>query len=85
MQMRAKRIDMDFGESARDRERYLSAMRAAQREYDVARSCFGEAVDPELIDEAIFLMEAARKKYSYFLKKVRDNSAPGVISATRVS
>jgi len=55
------------------RDMYLLALNQAQTEYDVARSYFGEAVEPEIIDEAIYLMEAARKKYSYFLKKVRDS------------
>ncbi|HHW27681.1 MAG TPA: DUF2508 family protein [Firmicutes bacterium] len=54
-----------------ERESYLEALREAQKEYDVAVSCFKEAVDPELIDEAIYLMEAARKKYSYLLKKYK--------------
>jgi len=54
-----------------ERESYLAALREAQKEYDVAVSCFEEAVDPELIDEAIYLMEAARKKYSYLLRKYK--------------
>jgi hypothetical protein len=69
MQLRRPRAS---GEAA-ERERYLSALNQARMEYDVARSCFGEAVEPEIIDQAILLMEAARKKYSYFLKKVRDS------------
>lgn len=56
---------------ADDRELFLAALREARKEYDVAVSCFEEAVEPELIDEAIFLMEAARKKYSYFLRKYK--------------
>ncbi len=52
-------------------ESYLLALKQAQKEYDVAVSCFEEAVEPELIDEAIFLMEAARRKYSYFLRKYK--------------
>lgn len=57
-----------------EREKLLSALFQAQKEYDVAFSCFSEAVEPEVIDEAIYLMEAARKKYSYFLKKVRSSN-----------
>ena len=66
---------MYTGEAGREKERHLAALMEAQQEYDVARSCFGEVVEPEIVDEAIYLMEAARKKYSYFLKKVR-NSYP---------
>ncbi|HHX28768.1 MAG TPA: DUF2508 family protein [Firmicutes bacterium] len=58
----------------RERDDYLFALNQAQSEYEVAKSCFSEAVEPEIIDEAIFLMQAARKKYSYFLKKVRESS-----------
>lgn len=58
-----------------DRAKYLSALSQAQSEYEVAMSCFCEAIDPEIIDEAIFLMQAARRKYSYFLKKVRQFTA----------
>ncbi len=70
MQIRKTRVAEE-----QERERYLSALKSAQQEYDVARSCFGEAVEREIIDESIFLMEAARRKYSYFLKRVRDSYA----------
>lgn len=60
------------GREVQERDGYLAALRSAEREYEVARSCFGEAVEPEIIDESIFLMEAARRKYSYFLRRVRD-------------
>jgi hypothetical protein len=58
-----------------DRDNFLFALNQAQNEYEVALSCFREATDPEIIDEAIYLMQAARKKYSYFLKKVRSYTA----------
>lgn len=62
--------------SASDKETqdFLFALNQARSEYEVAQSCFSEAVEPEIIDEAIYLMQAARKKYSYFLKKVRESS-----------
>jgi len=50
---------------------YLTALNQAKNEYDVAQSCFAEATDPEIIDGAIYLMKAARAKYSFFLKQVR--------------
>lgn len=68
MQLRRPRPERE----TQEREKCLAALRSAQREYDVARSCFGEAVEPEIIDESIFLMEAAKRKYSYFLRRVRD-------------
>jgi len=62
----------------KEKQDLLSALRQARNEYEVAQSCFSEAVEPEIIDEAIYLMQAASKKYSYFLKKVREAEAePG--------
>ncbi len=54
-----------------ERECFLAALAQAQKEYNVAMSHFSEAREPDRIDEAIYLMEAARKKYSYFLKRCR--------------
>jgi len=54
-----------------ERAKLLKALYQAQKEYNVALSYFREATDAEIIDESIYLMEAARKKYSYFLKKIR--------------
>jgi len=69
MQMRKPRIDTETQEWNKN----IAALKAALQEYDVARSCFGEAVEPEIIDESIYLMEAAKRKYSYFLRQVRDS------------
>ncbi|MGI6620905.1 MAG: DUF2508 family protein [Bacillota bacterium] len=52
----------------------LRALRQAQKDYDVAVSCFREATEADRVDEAIFLMEAARKKYSYYLRKLREHT-----------
>lgn len=57
-----------------ERRAVLKALMQARHEMDVALSCFQESTDPEVIDHAIFLMEAAKKKYSYFLKKARQSN-----------
>lgn len=49
-----------------------SALCEAKRQLDTARSCFREALEPDVIDELIYRMQAADKKYSYFLKKIRE-------------
>ena len=54
---------------------YLEALKQAQKEYDMAMCHFDEATEPEIIDEAIFRMKAARKKYSYFLRMYRSQKA----------
>jgi len=41
----------------------------AREEWDDARSYFNSVSDPDLIDHAIYLLEAAESKYRYLLKK----------------
>jgi len=53
----------------------LRSLRQAQKDYNVALSCFEEVTETDRVDEAIFLMEAARKKYSYYLRKLRDHTS----------
>lgn len=60
-------------ETSGERAKLLKAIKQAQKEYDIAYSYFTEATEPDIIDQAIFLMEAARKKYGFFLKKMRDS------------
>lgn len=69
MRLRKDRLD----EESRSRGRYLQAPKAAQRECDIARSHSGEAIEPEIIDESMFLMDAAKRKHLYFLWRVRDS------------
>lgn len=56
-------------------------MEAARRELEAAESYFHTVTDPELVDHAIFAMEAARRKYLYLYRQVRrtveETSAPG--------
>ncbi|MCK8817099.1 DUF2508 family protein [Natroniella sulfidigena] len=40
-----------------------------QKELNRARRYFNSVSDPDLIDHAIYLLEAAQKKYTYLLKK----------------
>jgi uncharacterized protein involved in tolerance to divalent cations len=57
-----------------EKKALIKALRQAEHEMDVAMSYFHESTDPEIIDHAIYLMEAAKKKYSYFLKKARQEN-----------
>ena len=56
-----------------------AAVEAARQEWLGARAYFETVSEPELVDHAIFLVEAAEKKYMYLLKKVREQGlvAPG--------
>ncbi len=50
---------------------YTDEVRQAYAEWQAAANYFDNVADPDLVDFAIFDMEAARKKYSYMLKKAR--------------
>jgi hypothetical protein len=52
-------------------EFFLSLHKAQQEMYD-AENFFDNVVDPELIDHAIYKMEAAKSKYVYLLKQAKD-------------
>ena len=54
-------------------EFFLSLHNAQQEMYD-AENFFDNVVDPELIDHAIYKMEAAKSKYIYLLKQARDKN-----------
>ncbi|MGI6603697.1 MAG: YaaL family protein [bacterium] len=43
----------------------------ARAEWQAAQEYFEMVTDPELIDFAIFNLEAARRRYSYLLKQAR--------------
>ncbi|OCL25800.1 hypothetical protein U472_15890 [Orenia metallireducens] len=43
----------------------------AREEWDEARSYFNSVSDPDLIDHAIYLLEAAESKYRYLLRQKR--------------
>lgn len=46
-------------------------MDAARREMEAAENYFQTVTDPELIDHAIFAMEAAKRKYLYLYRRLR--------------
>jgi hypothetical protein len=52
-------------------EFFLSLHKAQQEMYD-AENFFDNVVDPELVDHAIYKMEAAKSKYVYLLKQAKD-------------
>ncbi|GIM45997.1 hypothetical protein DNHGIG_15460 [Collibacillus ludicampi] len=59
-------------EQERNEERLLiEEIEKAKEEWLQAQSRLDCVTDPELIDHAIFLIEAAEKKYMYLLRKAR--------------
>ncbi|MEW6725257.1 MAG: YaaL family protein [Bacillota bacterium] len=51
----------------------------ARREWQTALAYFETVTDPDLIDQAIFMIEAAEKRYMYLLRLVRESRAAGQI------
>lgn len=52
----------------------LEAVEQARLEWVAARTYFETVTDPDLIDHAIYLLEAAQRKYEYVLKKAREGN-----------
>lgn len=56
-----------------DTLRAIDLVEKARQEWLAAKSYFNAVSDPDLVDYAIHLVEAAEKKYMYLLKKARQN------------
>lgn len=55
------------------REQLLEAVAAAHREWQAAEAYFQGVTEPELVDHAILVLEAARRKYTYLVRQARQN------------
>ncbi len=56
---------------------YLSLreqIESAKKDWVYAHNYFQNVTDPDLIDHAIFMLEAAEAKYTYLLKRARETS-----------
>ena len=62
----------DAQEEALD-EFFMSLHKAQQEMYD-AQNFFDNVTDPELVEHAIYKMEAAKTKYAYLLKQAKENN-----------
>jgi hypothetical protein len=62
-----------FGPATLARESFdLSAeVEAAKADWVAARQYFDTVTDPDLIDFAVYNMEAAQRRYTYLLKRAR--------------
>ncbi len=52
--------------------KYADEVKRAYAAWQAAENYFDNVADPDLIDFAIFDMEAAKKRYVYMLKKARE-------------
>lgn len=53
-------------------EEFFLSLNKAKQEMVDAENFFNNVVDPELVDHAIYKMEAARSKYVYLLKQAKE-------------
>ncbi len=51
---------------------YVEAVERARREWAAARAYFETVSEPELVDHAIHLMDAAERKFVYLLRAARE-------------
>lgn len=54
------------------KERMLESLRFAHKEWKDKENYFESVTDPDLIDYAIYDMEASKLKYVYLLKKIKE-------------
>ena len=55
-----------------EEEELLNSVKEAHREWLAKEEYFNHATDPDLVDFAIYDIEASRRKYTYLLKKVKE-------------
>jgi len=67
-----KRSSQQNQEKTKDYHDLLRAIEKAHKEWQDARKMFNQVHDPDLIDHAIYTVEAAEKKYAYLIKKAKN-------------
>jgi len=55
-----------------EEQELVKSVQQAMKEWYTAQQYFESVSDPELVDYAVYSLEASRKKYMYLLKKARD-------------
>jgi hypothetical protein len=60
--------NLGAGDNEKD---FFEMVAEAKRDWQSAMDYFNHVTDPDLVDHAIHAMEAAERKYTYLLKKAR--------------
>jgi len=68
----AAKVFYEGEELKHSRDNIVDAVEQARREWIQAQNYFETVTDPDLVDHAIFLAQAAQKRYIYLLKKARE-------------
>lgn len=63
------------GREQMEEEKILENLRKAHREWKDKERYFQYVTDDDLIDYAIYDLEATKRKYSYLLKKIKESNA----------
>ncbi|NMB38061.1 MAG: DUF2508 family protein [Firmicutes bacterium] len=61
--------NMDFS----NKENLVKAVNAAKSQWLTAKSYFDNISEPDLIDHAVYTLEAAERKYMFLLKKLKED------------
>ena len=67
-----KLIDINKNRGITEDEEIINNLKFALREWKLKESYFESVTDQDLIDLAIYEMEASKIKYIYFLKKAKE-------------
>ncbi|MFA5576172.1 MAG: DUF2508 family protein [Tissierellaceae bacterium] len=60
-----------FSRSENDMEEMIDDLNRAHKEWRAKEEIFKEVTDPDLVDIAIYEMEASKIKYIYLLKRIK--------------
>lgn len=66
------RINKVNKEKDKDKEKIIKEIRRAQRDVSTAENFFQVVTDPELVDVAIYELEAKKSRYQYLLKVAKE-------------
>ena len=72
MRLSARFFPSDEQEFERRQEDYFQVVEQARREWQEAKQRFEEVSDPDMVDHAVYAIEAAERRYIYLLKKARE-------------
>ena len=57
-----------------EKELFLEEIQKAKQEWLVAKANFQQVDEPDLVDQAVFAMAAAERKYVYLLKEAQNKN-----------
>lgn len=61
---------------------HVSLVNAARRDWETAQLYFQSVSDPDLVDHAIYVVEAAKRRFCYLLRTAREEGITAYPPAT---